>query len=230
MVQWLRRQSGRFIRWSLTDEFPKVKRDDRSYTERTWRFTRILALLGFALSVLSLIVTGLFVITIWTVNNDFVAENPQFKFDENFDAIASAAAIGRLDIVAVLLTFLGIVAAFSVLYGWTAFRSKAIEAAKAETEARVPEELRRLMDSDGDRLIGIALQDAELLAKIQRGFTDVGIDDTEEAFLVDDNASWTDEGESDEQGNGASPPVSPGDSGERGSVGRKPWYKRILRL
>lgn len=94
----------------------------------------------------------MFLLTIWTVNNSFVAERPDFKFDENFDAIAAAAAVGRLDLVAMVLTFVGIVAAFAIIYGWTAFRSVAIEAAKTEAVNLLPVELRRLMEAEGDRL------------------------------------------------------------------------------
>ena len=189
----MRKYLKRLVLWCLVDEEPAVSRDERNYTERTWRFTRALAFLSFALSVFAAVVGVMFLLTIWTVNNELVQQKPAFKFDENFDSIAAAASVGRLDIVAMVLTFLGVVAAFALIYGWTAFRSVAIDAAKAETKLRLPENLKDLMDLEGDKLVGLALQDAELLAKIQQGFTAVGIDDTDEANEIDDDPSWHEE-------------------------------------
>lgn len=223
----VRRNLRRLIEWSLSDDCPPVTVDNRGYAERTWRFTRALSLISFALALLSSVVTFVFLATIWTVNNEFVRANPKFKFDEDFDAIAAAAAIGRLDLVAMILTFVGVVAAFSIIYGWTAFRSVAIDAAKAETKDRVPLELRSIIDAEGDRLVGLALQDAELLAKIQQGLTVAGLDDTETAGQVDDEPEWTYE-VSNEQGTGTAPPVSPADTGERGGARRKSWLERLF--
>ena len=229
MRKWIRSKCGKFVRWSLSEESPPVQRNDRTYTERTWRFTRAIALLGLFLAIASAVCTVGFILTIWTVHNELVAQNKTIKFDENFDTIASAAAVGRLDIVAMILTFIGVVAAFSIIYGWTAFRSVAIEAAKAETKDRVPLELKSLLNEDGDRLIGLALQDAELLAKIQRGFTAVGIDDTDDADSVDTDAYWDDKGASDDQGNRTATEISAEHSGKRRSPSGKSWFGGIFR-
>lgn len=224
----MRKLLRRLILWALEQDAPAIERDDRSYSERTWRFTRFLTVVGFGISLFSLVGTVYLLSTIWTANNNLVASNPDFKFDASFDAIAAAAAVGRLDLVAMILTFIGLVGAFSLIYGWTAFRSVAIDAAKAETQLRVPQELQNLMNSDGDRLVGIALQDAELLAKIQQGFTAAGIDDTEEAIGVDTDADWTDEETTDEQGAGTTTDVSPDDPRERGGSGGKSWFDRLF--
>lgn len=114
-------------------------------------------------------------------------------FDARFDAIAAAAAVGRLDLLAIILTFIGIVAALALLYGWTAFRAHAVEAAVREIHIQLPIELAAAMDRDGTKYIAEALDDAELLARLQARFTSVLIDDTEEADIVDEEPNWTEE-------------------------------------
>ncbi|MCY6524908.1 hypothetical protein, partial [Actinobacillus pleuropneumoniae] len=100
-------------------------------------------------------------------------------FDARYDAIAAASAVGRLDLLAMILTFIGIIAALSLLYGWTAFRAHAVEAAVREIHVQLPLELASAMERDGTKYIAEALDDAELLARLQARFTSVLIDDTE---------------------------------------------------
>lgn len=112
------------------------------------------------------------------------------KLDASFDAIAAATAVGRLDVTGMILTFIGIIAALALIYGWTAFRTAATKAALEELQAQLPGEIRRLMDEDGHRFVAMALDDAEFVATLQERFTSTMIDDMEFADMVDDEPDW----------------------------------------
>jgi len=156
----------------------------------TGQRTRLCALIALALSLFSSVVAFWLIFAISSSVEALKRRNSIPKLDANFDAIAAAAAVGRLDIIAMVLTFLGIIAALGVLYGWTAFRAAAVSAALQELENRLPTELRQYMDAKGPAAVGRALEDAELLARLQERFTSLGISDREEATLVDDDPDF----------------------------------------
>jgi hypothetical protein len=118
-------------------------------------------------------------------------------FDAKYDAVAAAAAVGRLDVLSMVLTFLGIIAAIGVLYGWSAFRAAAVRAAIEELENRLPSEVRDYMALKGAIAVGRALEDAELLARLQARFTALGLDDSETATLIDDDPAFREERDDD---------------------------------
>lgn len=113
--------------------------------------------------------------------------------NENFDAVAAAAAVGRLDVLSVVLTFVGIVAAIALIYGWTAFRSTARQAAMAEVDEQLPEALAELIELHGHSLVARALNDDQLVARLQERFTKLGLDDTEGATDVESDPDWKEE-------------------------------------
>lgn len=154
------------------------------------QLTRLMAVVSVFTSALAIVISGWFMVALWdgahVVRHSKVAR----KLDENFDSIAAAAAVGRLDILAVLLTFLGIVAAIALIYGWTAFRSTARQAAITEVDEQLPEALAELIREQGHLLVGKALEDDQLVARLQERFTQLGIDDTETAIGVDDDPDY----------------------------------------
>ncbi len=91
-----------------------------------------------------------------------------------------------------MLTFIGIVAAIALIYGWTAFRTHAIEAALRELDEQLPTELAKVMQDEGHVYLAKALNDAELLARLQERFISLDIDDTDEATEVDTQPDWRD--------------------------------------
>lgn len=156
----------------------------------TGQKTRLCALVALGLSAASFSCTAILIYALWSNVESLKKAGVIPKLDANFDAVAAAAAVGRLDVISIVLTFLGIVAALGVLYGWTAFRAAAVSAAIEELENRLPDELREYMAKKGAAAVSRALENAELLARLQARFTSLGIGDTEEAMYVDDEPDF----------------------------------------
>lgn len=154
------------------------------------QWTRFASLFAAFASLLSLIISVYFMCALWDAAHAVDHKQVIPKLDESFDTVAAAAAVGRLDIVAVLLTFLGIIAAIALIYGWTAFRSTARQAAIAEVDEQLPEALAELIREQGHLLVGKALEDDQLVARLQERFTTLGLDDTETASQIDDDPNW----------------------------------------
>ena len=112
------------------------------------------------------------------------------KLDASFDSVAAAAAVGRLDVLSLLLGVGAIIAGLAMIYSFAVFRSATIEAASQETREQLPAALSSHLAEHGERLVIAALKDAELVAHIHRRFTELGIDDTEDAGAVDNDSKW----------------------------------------
>ena len=143
--------------------------------------TRFAALIAFAASLASLIAVLWLWFAVLRNSAELRAARLDHAIGERFDSIAAAAAVGRLDVLSMLLAVMGIIAAVALIYAGTIYRAAAISAAKEETERLLPSALKDYLRGDGSGLVRDALKDPELLAAIQRGFKAVGIDDTEDA-------------------------------------------------
>lgn len=66
--------------------------------------------------------------------------------DKRPDIIAAAGELGRLDLVAISLTFLGVILAIGAFIGFTVVRSAAINEAAAEAGKVTREELPKMVD------------------------------------------------------------------------------------
>lgn len=152
--------------------------------------TRVAVLVAIVLSVTSIIVSGWVLYALCTNVAALRAAKVVPTFDARYDAIAAAAAVGRLDVLSMLLALAAIIAGIALIYSYTVFRAAAIEAAVQELRLKLPAALTGHLSEHGERLVVAALKDAELLAHIQRRFTELGIDDTETASTVDDDANW----------------------------------------
>ena len=152
--------------------------------------TRRAALAGLALSVVSTVVSGWM---LWAIGSNVSALKRTGvipKFDARYDAVAAAAAVGRLDVLSMLLALAAIVAGLALVYSYSVFKGAAIEAAVQELALRLPEALSSHLAEHGESLVIAALKDAELVAHINQRFTEVGIDDTESADSIDDEPNW----------------------------------------
>ena len=154
------------------------------------QWTRLAAIAALFISLLSAVPTWGLLYAVWDNETALRHGKAIPQLDEKFDTIAAASAVGRLDILSVLLAFLGIIAAVSLVYGWTAFRSTARQAAIAEVDEQLPEALAELLEVQGHSLVAKALNDDQLVARLQERFTKLGIDDTEVAIDVDSEPNW----------------------------------------
>lgn len=157
------------------------------------RKTRLAALIAIAFSSFSLAGTSWLMFCVWWNLSELRDLRP--KLGPEFDSLAAAAAVGRLDVVSIVLTFLGIIAALGVLYGWSAFRAAAVRAAVDEIENRLPEELKQYMGSNGAAAVGRALEDAELIARLQARFRVLGLEDadSDDVESVDSDPNFREE-------------------------------------
>lgn len=112
----------------------------------------------------------------------------------DFDSIAAAAMIGRLDVVSLLLAFIGILIALMSIGVLWYFRREALESARSEARNVAPKALEDYMNKNGTNIVGACLNDGEVLARIQERLAEFGIDDADDAESVDSDANWT-EGE-----------------------------------
>jgi hypothetical protein len=157
---------------------------------RTGQRTRLAALIATGLSIVSTIVSGWLIYAIYTNVDALIRSNVTRPLDARYDAIAAAAAVGRLDVLSMLLALAAIIAGIALIYSYTVFKAAAIEAAVHELRLKLPSALSEHLAQHGERLVVAALKDAELLAHIQRRFTEVGIDDTETAESIDSEPDW----------------------------------------
>jgi hypothetical protein len=77
-----------------------------------------------------------------------------------------------------------------LIYSFTVFRTTAVESSIRDMREQLPSALSSHLAEHGERLVVAALKDAELVAHINRRFTELGIDDTETAVSVDTDAGW----------------------------------------
>lgn len=108
----------------------------------------------------------------------------------DFDTVAAAAMVGRLDIVSLLLAFVGILVAIVGIGGVWYSRREAVGAAQSEAQTVVPDEVQKYMNNDGSSIIRECLDDADIVARLQRKFIELQIEDTDEAFDVDTDPEW----------------------------------------
>jgi hypothetical protein len=142
--------------------------------------TRLAALLGLVMSVIAIISTSWLWIAIGQNASEFGAARAGREPNEKWDSIAAAAAIGRLDVLSMVLAIFAVLAGVALIYAGSLYRAAAIAAAKDETERLLPQALRAYLAGDGVSLVKAALSDPELLADIQQGFKSMGLDDTED--------------------------------------------------
>ncbi|HEX4738223.1 MAG TPA: hypothetical protein VH331_11745 [Allosphingosinicella sp.] len=175
---------------SSTIPYPKAKKRNPASDIRVGQKTRLACIVALFLSIFSALTT-LWLIWAIRTNADALRQAHLIpQLDARFDSVAAAEAVGRLDVLSVVLTFIGIIAAIAIIYGWTAFKSAAVAAAVEEVERRLPDDLRLYMSNEGPVVLGRALEHAELVARLQERFTLVLIDDTETAVAVDTDAEW----------------------------------------
>lgn len=130
-----------------------TKRDD---ARRLWRpsWAAKLALFGH------LIWLTLFSYSLWAKRGTLPNSQP---CDGVTDAIAAAAEIGRLDLVALALTFLGVVLAIGAVAGYFMVQHSAMRAASEEARSQVNHLVRPMvhdyMKAEGVIMIAEALQD-----------------------------------------------------------------------
>jgi hypothetical protein len=105
-------------------------------------------------------------------------------------ALDYAAQTGRLDFLSAALTvltvLLGVGGALSYFVLRSDVRARAEEAARDEAGRAV----REFLSTNGPKVIREALDDAEVVARLQVEFSKLGLDDTETAALVDDDPRW----------------------------------------
>ena len=171
----------------------KPKAEDRLRTLDLGQSTRRATILALALSTFASIVSGWLLFAMWWNASQFATLREARvlpNIGANFDAIAAAAAVGRLDVLAMILTLVAAIAALSLVYGFTVFRTAATRAAIEEVDRRMPLEMAEHMETRGHSLLAAALDDYELIARLQVRFTTIGIGDTETAERVDRDANW----------------------------------------
>jgi hypothetical protein len=131
----------------------------------------------------------------------FLCAEVERKSKDAQDAIASAAEMGRLDFVAMCLTFLGVVLAMGAIMGFFVVRYSAMDAARDEVkiiaEKLVTAELAKHFDGRGVELIAKVFQerpellygavdDAIRATKFAGGVSDEDADKIAEAFSAED--------------------------------------------
>jgi len=177
--------SSQDLRWKLK----RIRVDGVWIGQRT----RLAALTALALSIVSSFLSLWIVYALMTN----VAALKNYKaipeIGDRFDAVASAAAVGRLDVLTIVLAIGAIMSAVGLVFSYTAFKAHAIASAIEEVQRSLPGALREHLGEHGEQLVKAALRDAELVAHINRRFTELGLDDTEDAFTVDDDPNWKEE-------------------------------------
>jgi hypothetical protein len=166
----------------------------RSTSLEAGQFTRLVAIAALLLSLAAIVVASWLLFAVYSSIGYLKSDKQLPKFDSHFDAIAAAAAVGRLDVLSMVLGLFAVVAAVGVIYSYTMFRSAAVEAAIVETRVGLPTALKGHLQEHGEALVIAALRDVELLAYIQARFTEAGLGDTNEASEVDDDAGWKEGG------------------------------------
>lgn len=155
--------------------------------------TRLAAVIALGLSVFASIASCWMLYAIFSNVNALKDRNVIPQLDARFDAVAAAAAVGRLDVLSLLLAVAAVIAGLALIYSFTVFKAASIEAARHETREQLPSMLNSHLAKHGDRLVVAALKDAELVAHIHQRFTELGIDDTNDADSVDSDARWKEE-------------------------------------
>lgn len=172
------------------DAKPKSAQPERLNTVISEQRTRRVALIAIVVSLASAVVSGWLIYAIQSSISFLKSDKLLPTFDSHFDAIAAAAAIGRLDVLSMVLALFAVVAAVGVIYSYTMFRTAAVEAAIRETREGLPAALKGHLQEHGEDLIKAALKDVELLAYIQARFTEAGLGDTDEASEIEGDAGW----------------------------------------
>jgi len=90
-----------------------------------------------------------------------------------------------------MLAVLGIVLAVLALGGFWLFRREALAAARGEAQSIAPGALREYMYQNGRELVAESLDSGEVVATLQRRLQAYGLDDIEQAVVVDTDADWT---------------------------------------
>lgn len=176
----------------MGDKAQRIK--DRISDLDVGQTTRLAALAALILSVVASIISGFILWSLWW-NVTALRQAKLVPFlDARFDALAAASAVGRLDVLSMLLTFAGVIAAVSLVYGLTAFRTAATKAAIEEMGRQLPLELSEMMEKQGHTLIAAALKDDELIARLSARFTSLGLDDIDDAEEIDTDAEWKEDG------------------------------------
>lgn len=156
--------------------------------------TRMAALVALSLSLISFVFTTWLLVAVYHSEYHLKRERVLPKLNESYDTVAAAAAVGRLDVLAMLMAVGAIVAGLGLIYSYTSFRAAAISAAMAEMAEKLPSALSNHLAEHGENLLTSALKDAELLAFIQQRFTEIGLDDTESSSQIDDDPTWKEAG------------------------------------
>ena len=96
------------------------------------------------------------------------------------------------DRLALTLTVLEIFLAVIAVGGFFLFRREVRDRAAEVAQQAAPEAVRAYMDEHGGALVRRCLDDAEVVAQLERRFRELGIDDAEDADLIEQDG-WDDE-------------------------------------
>lgn len=118
---------------------------------------------------------------------------------DNPDAIQVAMEIGRLDVISILITVLGIFLGVTALVGSWMIRREALAVAQEAAVNATPSAVSAFMDGSGDDIVRQSLKHPVVVARLQAEFIRLGIEDADSAADVDTDADRkeTEDGESD---------------------------------
>lgn len=97
------------------------------------------------------------------------------------------------DRLALTLTVLEIFLAVIAVGGFFLFRRDVRDRAAEVAEEATPDAVRAHMEKNGGALIRGCLDDAEVVAQLERKFRELAIDDAEDADLVDQDPDWSEQ-------------------------------------
>ena len=106
------------------------------------------------------------------------------------DSLRLALDLGRLDLATLILTAAGLGLAVAALVGYTHIQRSAEGIAREAAEHVAPASLERYMSENGNRLVQECLDNAVVVATLQRRFELLGIDDTDTAIDIERDPMW----------------------------------------
>ena len=114
----------------------------------------------------------------------FLASQSQPSVRDQFPELA------RMDVISVLLTVVTVLLAVLAVIGFGFVRSSAREIAKSTAVRQAEKEARRYLNENAAELIQEHLDDAQVVAALQRQLRALGIEDIDTAGEVDNDPTW----------------------------------------
>lgn len=154
-----------------------------------WLVWRAIAFLSITANIVIVI---MFSYAVWAYgdNINILLQRSKIEMPKDFNAIVSAAMIGRLDMVSLVLTTFGILLAFMAFAGFFIFRREAIEIAGEEAKRVAPGALIDYMNEHGTSLIRKCLDDDTLVAQLHSRIEGLGLEDAEDVDDIESDWDW----------------------------------------